>query len=161
MVKTYLSPTSSPRYSSSIVSIMGQPIYLMLDHFPIACFTLTLLTDFIYWQTSDLLWKHFSEWLLLFGLVFGGFQLLVLLIDVIFSQSLRAMGWGWSYAAGLAIVLALATLNSFVHATDGWVGVVPWGLTLSAVTFLALVVTAWCGNKMSYSSMKYQRSLSQ
>lgn len=131
---------------------MGHPLYLMFDHFPIACFSLTILTDLAYWRTSNLLWHDFSSWLLLAGLVMGGIELLFLLIDVIWSPPLRATGLAWVYVLGLLIVLLLATWNSFVHARDGWPGVVPWGLTLSVVTFLVMVITAWFGREMAYRS---------
>ena len=142
----------STAYPPSTLSIRGHPIYLMLDHFPIACFTLALLTDIAYWQTSNLMWQRFSEWLLLAGVLIGVVELLVVLIDVCFNRPLRGMGMSWAYVLGLVVVLALATLNSFVHAADGWVGVVPWGLTLSAITFAALVVTAWFGREMAFRS---------
>lgn len=153
MATSYSPSVYSKRRTPSVIAIRGHPIYLMLDHFPISCFTLTLLTDILYWQTSDLLWKHFSEWLLLFGLVLGAAAFLVLLIDVVFTQALRATGYGWPYVFGLVVVLALATLNSLRHASDGWVGVVPWGLTLSVLTFLAVIITAWIGREMAYRSM--------
>jgi len=138
--------------SASVIAIKGHPVYLMFGHFPIACFTLTVLTDLAYWRTSNLLWHDFSAWLLLAGLVMGGIELLVLLIDVIWSPALRATGLGWVVVLGLLIVLLLGTWNSFVHARDGWPGVVPWGLTLSVVTFLVMILTAWFGREMAIRS---------
>lgn len=146
------------RRSASILAIQGHPIYLMLDHYPIACFTLNLLTDVLYWRTSNLMWHDFSAWLLLAGLIFGAVELLALLIDVIGSRSLRATGLAWVYVLGLFVVLLLATLNSFIHAADGWSGVVPWGLTVSAVTCVAIVVTAWIGREMAMRSLYGERS---
>ena len=43
------------------------------------------------------------------------------------------------------IVLVLAFFNNLVHAADGWTSVVPWGLTLSALTVLVMLVTGWLG----------------
>jgi uncharacterized membrane protein len=101
-------------------------IHTALLAFPIACFSLAVLTDAAYWWTENLLWLHFSEWLLLAGLLFGAIELLA-----------RMLG-------GIAVLL-LATVNSFIHTTDGWTAVVPYGLTLSIVTVLAMIVTAWFG----------------
>nr|WP_246706218.1 hypothetical protein [Rhizobium leguminosarum] len=42
---------------------------------------------------------------------------------------------------GFAIILALAFVNSFVHAGDGWTAVVPTWLALSAATFLVILLT--------------------
>ena len=54
--------------------------------FPIACFSLALLTDVAYSQTVNLQWLHFSEWLLLAGLVFGALELLALIFDMLFRK---------------------------------------------------------------------------
>jgi uncharacterized membrane protein len=51
----------------------------------------------------------------------------------------------WLAVLGGIVVLLLATVNSFIHTTDGWTAVVPLGLTLSIVTVLFMIVTAWFG----------------
>lgn len=119
--------------------LAATPIHTALLAFPIACFTLTVLTDLAYWRTVNLLWLHFSEWLLLAGLVFGGVDLLVRLIDLVF----RHVRPSWLTVFGGVVVLLLAVLNSFIHTSDGWTAVVPWGLTLSVLTVLAMLVTGW------------------
>nr|WP_240791671.1 DUF2231 domain-containing protein [Sulfitobacter indolifex] len=118
----------------------------MLISFPIVCFTLTLLTDFAYWQTGILMWQHFSSWLLLVGLVMGGLAAVVDSIDLIGSARIRAISSVWVHAVGNVLVLALALVNSLIHAGDGWTAVVPWGLSLSAATVLVMLVTGWLGN---------------
>ncbi len=108
-----------------------------LTPFPAVCFTLALLTDLAYWQTSYLMWQHFSAWLLLVGIVVGGCALLVSIIATLMHRP----GHRWSHIGLGALVLALAILNNLVHARDGWTAVVPWGLVLSALTVLALVAS--------------------
>jgi uncharacterized membrane protein len=51
----------------------------------------------------------------------------------------------WPATIGGLVVLVLATLNSFIHTADGWTAVVPYGLTVSVLTVLAMLVTAWLG----------------
>lgn len=109
--------------------------------FPVACFTLTVLTDIAYWQTLNLLWLHFSEWLLFAGLVFGTLALVALAIEF----AIRRVRPVWSAALAGIVVLLLATLNSFVHTADGWTAVMPYGLALSALTVVAMIATAWLG----------------
>jgi uncharacterized membrane protein len=109
--------------------------------FPIACFSLTVMTDLAYWQTENLLWLHFSEWLLLAGLVFGVIDLLFRIVDLL----VRKVRPSWPAVLGGIVVLLLATLNSFVHTSDGWTAVIPFGLALSVATVLAMIVTAWLG----------------
>ncbi len=139
--------SSHPR---STAAIAGHPMHAILVPYPIACFTLTLLTDIAYWQTSNLMWQQFSEWLLFAGLVFGALAALAGAVDLLFRREVRAQGPAWPHAIGGVIVLILALVNSFVHADDGWTGVVPYGLILSAVTVLLLVITNWLGRSMVY-----------
>ena len=116
-----------------------EPFHLVLQSFPIACFSLTLLTDLAYIQTSNLLWLHFSEWLLLAGLVFGVVAIIARFVDYLVTR-IRPP---WSAVIAAVVVLVLATLNSFVHTSDGWTAVVPLGLVLSCLTVLAMLVTGW------------------
>ncbi len=138
---------SHPR---STAAVAGHPIHAMFVPFPIACFWLTLFSDIAYWRTSNLLWQHFSEWLLLAGLVFGVLGALVGGVDLLFRREVRAVPGGWLHAIGGLAVLLLALVNSFVHAGDGWTAIVPWGLILSAVTVIVMVVTNWSGRSLVY-----------
>ena len=111
--------------------------------FPVACFVLTVLTDMAYWQTSNLLWLHFSEWLLLAGLVFGCVALAV----AVLAFTVWKDDPPWPALLGGVVVLLAAALNSFIHTADGWTAVVPYGLAASVVTVLAMLATAWLGRK--------------
>ena len=57
---------------------------------------------------------------------------------------------GWMHIGGSVVVLVLALFNSFVHARDGWTSVVPTGLTLSVITVVVMIVTAFAGHSLSY-----------
>jgi len=123
--------------------LAANSLHAFLQAFPVSCFTLTVLTDLAYVQTLNLLWLHFSEWLLLAGLVFGGLGLVVRAIDYL----VRKVRPPWPAVIGAVVVLLLATLNSFIHTADGWTAVVPYGLTLSILTVLAMIATGWLGRK--------------
>lgn len=116
-------------------------IYTALLAFPISTFSLSVLTDAAYLATSNLLWLHFSEWLLLAGIVFG---ILAALFLAALALARRTMP-PWLYLLGGAAVLVLAAVNSFVHTADGWTAVMPYGLGLSVATVLAMIVTGWFG----------------
>lgn len=128
----------------SNASLAGHPIHPMLVPFPIVCFTLALVTDIIYWRTSHLMWAEFSAWLLLAGIVFGALAALFGAIDFA-RREVRARRPAWPHAIGNVIVLILAFFNNLVHAGDGWTSVVPWGLALSALTVVVMLVTGWLG----------------
>jgi uncharacterized membrane protein len=117
------------------------PVYRTLAAFPIAAFTLTVFTDLAYWRTANLMWLHFSEWLLLAGLVFGVLAAVFLLVAYLDSR-VRPV---WLRAIGGMVVLLLASLNSFIHTADGWTAVMPFGLAVSVATVLAMIFTGLIG----------------
>jgi uncharacterized membrane protein len=134
----------------STASIAGHPIHPLLVPFPIALFTGALATDIAYWQTEQTIWSDFSSWLIAGGLVMGGLAALAGLIDFASRRAVRAQRPAWPHAIGNVLVLALALLNAFVHARDGWTAVVPWGLALSVVVVLLMCVTGWLGSSLVY-----------
>lgn len=109
-----------------------------LRSFAAAFFTLTLLTDWAYTQTMILMWKDFSSWLLFAGLVAGGLAVLLWLIGLAVYRR-RPL---WLVVFLNLVVLAVAFVNSLVHAGDGWTSIVPWGLGLSLLTCLLMLVSA-------------------
>ena len=102
------------------------------------CFFLALLTDLAYWASANLMWQNFSSWLLLAGLLIGGVAAIVWIVGLFVNDA--PARW-WPSILWLAVLL-LALLNSLVHAGDGWTGVMPWGLALSALTFCLMVAGA-------------------
>lgn len=116
-------------------------IYIMLVQFPVVCFTLALLTDIVYWQTSHLMWTEFSAWLLFVGIVTGCLALVFGIIANLVRRDNNALHIGWAHLGSLLAVLILAFFNNLVHARDGWTSVVPWGLTLSALMVLVIFAT--------------------
>jgi uncharacterized membrane protein len=131
------------------VAIGGVPLHAMLVPFPIVCFTGALLTDITYSNSPQVQWANFSAWLLAFGLIIGVVAAIFGLIDFL-SAGRERPRIGWIHLIGNAIVLVLALINNFVHSRDGWTGVVPTGLTLSAITFVVMLVTGYLGWRMAY-----------
>jgi len=108
---------------------------------PIACFPLALASDIAYAQTSNLLWLHFSEWLLFAGIAGVTLALLAVAVDLL----VRRVRPSWFAVLMGVVVFVLALVNNLVHTRDGWTAVVPLGLGLSIATVVALVLTAWFG----------------
>lgn len=121
---------------------VSAPLYAGLIPFATVPFTLTLLSDIAYWQTSNLLWLHGSEWLLLVGAVMGGLALAVGLLEMLFRRAIRPLMPGWLAVVLFVAAYAVAIVNNFVHTRDGWTAVVFLGLGLSAATVVLLVLSA-------------------
>ena len=61
----------------------------ILLSFPIAYFTAALVTDLAYWQTADVMWESFSDWLITAGLVTAGFAAIIFVIDFVRGKRSR------------------------------------------------------------------------
>jgi uncharacterized membrane protein len=130
----------------STVKRRGQPIHRILVPFPIACFTGALVTDIVYWQTADIMWETFSDWLITVGLIMAGFAIIAFVIDVLGGKRIRTLAW--PHAVGYPLAFLLSLLNVFVHSRDGYTAVVPTGLTLSAAVVVILLFTGWAGSAL-------------
>ncbi|MGV9006189.1 MAG: DUF2231 domain-containing protein [Brevundimonas sp.] len=127
------------------VAIAGLSLRALLMPFPIACFSGALLTDITYAQTAVIQWANFSAWLLAVGMLTGGIAFLFGLIDLFFGDWRRRSELVWARVGVVVVLLAVALVNNFVHARDGWTSVVPTGLTLSVVTVLLMMVSGVLG----------------
>jgi uncharacterized membrane protein len=128
-------------FSSSNRDAAAYPIQSLFVPFPFVCFTLTMATDIAFYLSANLMWQNFSSWLLFAGLVFGAIAILAGLMDLVRPRT-RPLRPAFLSALLYLIILALAFINSLVHAGDGWTAVVPYGLALSALTFVLCVIAA-------------------
>ncbi len=136
--------------SSNDREAAAYPLQSLFVPFPFVCFTLALATDIAFWQTNNLMWQNFSSWLLFAGLVFGAVAILAGLMDLVRPRT-RPLRPAFLSALLYLIILAVAFINSLVHAGDGWTAVVPYGLALSAITFVLCLMAA------TVSARKYAR----
>lgn len=109
-----------------------------LSRFAAAFFTMALFTDLAYVQTTILMWKDFSSWLLFAGMLAAGVAVILWLI----GQALYRNRPNWVVVVLNALVLVTAFVNNLFHAGDGWTAIVPWGLGLSLVTGLLMLISA-------------------
>lgn len=137
-------------FSSPNRDAAAYPFQSLFVPFPFVCFTLVLATDLAFFASGNLMWQNFSSWLLFAGLVFGAFGILAGLVDLLRPRT-RPLRPTFISSLLYVVILALAFLNSLVHAGDGWTAVVPYGLALSVITFVLSVVVA------AASSRKYAR----
>jgi uncharacterized membrane protein len=124
----------------------GEAVRPMLVSFPIAYFTAAFVTDLAYWQTADVMWESFSDWLITAGLVTAGFAAIIFVID--FVRGKRSRRLAWPHAVGYVLAVLLSLVNAFVHARDGYTAVVPTGLTVSALVVAILLITSWVGGAL-------------
>lgn len=126
------------------------PIHAMLVPFPIVCLIGAFLTDIAYARTAQVQWANFSEWLLLAGTVMAVPAAIFGLIDFLSNPPENRPRIGWWHMGLNVVAVLIAVLNNFVHARDGWTGVVPTGLILSGLTVAVLAVSGHLGGELAY-----------
>lgn len=132
-------------------TIQRVPVHAMLVHFPIVCFVGALLCDVAYMNSGgEVQWANFAQWLLAFGVGIGAIAAIFGLIDLFRSPAADRPSAAYWHLGFAVVTVVLALLNNFVHARDGWTGVVPGGITLSVLTVLALIVTGHLGGRLAY-----------
>lgn len=102
-----------------------------------------LLSDWAYAASYQVQWTNFASWLIAGGLVFGGAALLWAAIDFLRPSATRVRRAAL-YLLLLTSTVAVAFVNSLVHAKDGWAAM-PAGLWLSLVVLLLGLVASWFG----------------
>jgi uncharacterized membrane protein len=116
------------------------PLHAVLLAGTVPLFLGVLLSDWAYSSSYEIQWKNFASWLIVGGLVFGGFTLLFALID--WARAGRRARRPMLYFLLLLAAWVLGFVNALVHAKDAWASM-PAGLILSAiVALLAIAATA-------------------
>ena len=134
----------------STAAISGHPIHPMLIPFPIAFLVGALVSDLIFTANQDVFWARAALWLTAAGLVFGVVAALFGAIDFFTIGRVRAFPIAWVHFIGNAVVLILALISVLMRANNPEAAVQPWGLVLSLMISLILVVTGWLGGELSY-----------
>jgi uncharacterized membrane protein len=113
------------------------PLHLFLLGGAACFFVGGFLSDLTYDSTNEIQWKNLADWLILGGLVFGGFALLWGLIDLIgarYGRGRRASCFFLLLAAWI-----IGVIDELVHAKDAW-GSMPDALISSGI--VAALATA-------------------
>lgn len=127
---------------TSVLKARTHPIVRTLAAFPIVCFTCALLTDIVYVQTMQMMWADFSAWLLAVGMAGGVLAGVAAILNLLLTRNHGFVRPVWPIVIGSVLVLIVAFFDNLVHSRDAWTSVMPWGLALSGVTVLLMIVTA-------------------
>ncbi|MCG7362709.1 hypothetical protein MHZ93_15720 [Roseomonas sp. ACRSG] len=119
------------------------PLHAILLAFPLPLFLGALISDFAYWSSFHVQWSNFSSWLIVGGLLVGGFALLWALVDLIRSGRARRKRAAIYFVVLLAMWV-LGFINALVHAKDAF-AIMPEALYLSAVATILALIAAWMG----------------
>jgi uncharacterized membrane protein len=116
------------------------PLHAALLAGTVPLFLGVLLSDIAYFVSYEVQWKNFASWLIVGGLVFAGFALVLALLGLFRADQRRRRPL---YVLVLLAVCAVGFINALVHAKDAWASM-PEGLILSViVAALAVVATGF------------------
>lgn len=134
----------------STASVGGHPIHPMGVPLPIT-FLITLpLSDVAFLVTGDLFWPRVSWWLAVLGVLTGLGAALVGLVDFLTVRRVREHRDGWLHAGFNVLAVLLTFGNIYLRGTDPAMGILPWGILLSAAAALCVTVAGWFGGELVY-----------
>lgn len=119
------------------------PLHAILLAFIAPMYSGALLNDLAYASTYHIQWINFAAWMILGGLVGGGFALLWAIVVAVRDRTARVKRY-WLYVAALAITWVLGFVNALEHGKDAW-ATMPAGLWLSVLTTAFAVLASWIG----------------
>jgi uncharacterized membrane protein len=134
----------------SRASIARHPIHPILVTFPVTTLVGALITDIVYWSTGDGFWAEASYWLLLAGIVTAVLSAITGMMDFFSIERVRAHAAGWIHAGLNVTALVITMINWWLRSDNTEGAIVPWGLTLSAITAVALAISGWYGGELIY-----------
>lgn len=125
-----------------------RPLASVFLSFPVALFSMTVVTDIAYLQTAEVQWTNFSAWLIVGAMVFGGAALVLAAVELVLGGRDGARRRRTIYTGLLAVMFVLGLINAFKHSQDAWSSVGAFGLILSiasALLALAAGIVFWSG----------------
>jgi uncharacterized membrane protein len=120
------------------------PLRAIVLAFPLPLFVGALLADLAYYSTYHIQWSNFAAWLIVGGLVGGGFALLWAAVAWVRGRRARRAR-PLVHVLLLLAMFALGFVNALVHAKDAW-AVMPDGLILSALVAVLALAATWTGH---------------
>lgn len=117
------------------------PLHAVLLAGTVPLFLAVLIGDLAYAASYEIQWKNFASWLLVGGLVFGGFALLWAAIDTVRagSRTTRQL----IYVSLLAVLWVLGFIDALVHAGDAWTSMSAALILSTIVAVLAIAATGF------------------
>lgn len=134
----------------STVAIAGHPLHPLSVIFPIAFLAAALVTDAVYWLTSDPFWARGSFWLIAAGLVTGVVAAIIGMSDFLQIERVRKRNAGWAHMGLNVAILVLTIINLYIRWGNPLGAVLPWGLVISTVVGTLTSVSGWFGAELSY-----------
>jgi uncharacterized membrane protein len=144
------SGTHRARNVPSRMAVLKHPIHPMMVIYPVAFLSMLVVTDALFLWRGDPFWAELSFWFNLAGFGIGVLAGLVGMGDLFLIRAVRRHISAWSHFIAAVMVLALAAAGLWLRWPDPIAAVWPWGLLLSSVTFVLVMIAGWLGGTLSF-----------
>lgn len=135
----------------STARIAGHPLHPMIIPFPIAFFVSALVTDLIFLGTGRAGFADASVWLLGAGIATALLAAVFGFTDFLGDRQIRSLRHAWWHMAGNLIAVVLEAINIGLRAANGAeAAVAGWGVALSVIVTLLLLLNGWMGWELVY-----------
>lgn len=119
------------------------PLHAVFLSFSLPMFLAAWLSDIAYASSFHVQWVNFASWLLVGGLIGGGFALLWVGVELVRYKAHRTQRHV-VYAAALGLMWLIGFINSLVHAKDAG-ATMPEGLWFSGIATVLAAIASWIG----------------
>lgn len=136
--------------TDSRIALAGHPIHAMLVAFPITLTMATFGVDLFYWWTGDPFWTRVSLWSSGFAFWMGILAALSGIGELVFGRGLRRRISVWTHFIAAVMLLSVVGANWGLRLSDYQAAVLPWGLVLSALAAVLVVLAGWHGGKLVF-----------
>lgn len=135
---------------ASRVAIRQHPLHPILVVYPVAALTLLPLADVLYLLLGDPFWATAAWWLSVLGLGGGLFAAVFGILDMFLIRVVRRHVSAWIHFIAGVMLLALAAAGVSLRLPDPAAAIWPWGLLLSGVGMVMVVIVGWLGGALTF-----------
>src|ERR1700724_3339665 len=133
----------------SAVALVGNPIHVMMVHFPIAFVIATFGVDVFYWLSGDVFWVRVGLWSTGMAFWSGVAASIVGTGELLLVRGIRLLEASWSHAVAAMTLVAIAGANWGLRLIDPG-EVLTHGLALSALAAAMTGFAGWHGGKLVF-----------
>mgnify|MGYP000200471495 CR=1 FL=1 len=132
------------------VAILGHPIHAMSVAFPVALTLCTFGADCLYWYTGQPFLARAAIWAAGIGFFFGMMAGFTGLFELLLVRGIRVRAAAWTHSIIAVMLLSLLGANWGQRLSGYEAGVLPYGILMSALSVVLVMVTGWHGGKLVF-----------